>query len=663
MTRNITEHFSSQWRAFWKAIVALFCFALLAATMLSAEEQQAMSIKEQFEKKISELAGMPVAVKDYKISYATVKLTGVKIGDPARPELPSAEIKELSATCDVMSLLGGNLVMKEVNIKSLKATVSLDADGKPVLGDIKKPVPGDIKKPVSSGLKSGIKDLPFDKIIGSKFELRVTSQKSNKTVLLQLPSLTATRSESGKELAVDFSGNASLAGAKNATATSMLPVKVSLKADALAPLQASGSMTIDSSSAETLFEIIKALMPDRIDGLRLTGGKTGAELQFAVAAAAPLQFSFSAGLHDVDSIVYNAIPEIKKVSATMAVTGKISDGLVSADIAITDASLSIPDKKIELHKLSAKLQAESAAKKFSLTGSAFVPRFDIALPVSSTNRSSYVFPFLDVNASFSYAGNDFTITSAQAKLFGGTLDGSGKVFQGKQPVQLQINARASGLRVESFLDSNTTQKQVITGPAGGTLTADGDVETLASWNGNGSLLMQNGRYNTPPVVTPFLSLVNLREFSSGDITEARGTFVLHQGIMTTNDLNFLSSAGRADYRGDVGLDTSLKGNITISFAPAAVAKSQVLRQISLDGKTASIPSRVEGTLTAPSFPGFNSGKLLELGLQRQGQKILQDILNPRSKEPSSTETAPATQNTDPTKELLKGLGNLFKRKR
>ena len=61
-----------------------------------------------FMAQLPELIGVPVAVKDYKLSYATVILTGVRIGQTAQPELPSAEIKELSATCDMMSLLGGN---------------------------------------------------------------------------------------------------------------------------------------------------------------------------------------------------------------------------------------------------------------------------------------------------------------------------------------------------------------------------------------------------------------------------------------------------------------------------------------------------------------------------------------------------------------------------
>ncbi|NLF96537.1 MAG: hypothetical protein GX569_07350 [Candidatus Riflebacteria bacterium] len=631
----------------------LLCLVLFSCALVMGEEQSTPGIKEQFEQKISELVGVPVSAEDYKISYTTVTLTGISIGDAARPELPSARIKELSATCDFMSLLGGNLVMKEVNVKSLKASLTLDAKGKPVLGSI--------SRPASGSLEMAIEDLPFDKISGSKLELRIVGQKSGKTVLLQIPSATAARSESRSELNVDLNGSLSLVGTPKADAAGKLPFNADIRVHALKPLQASGSTKIETSSVEAMVAIIGVLAPGHIDGLRLAGGKTDAELKFSLAPA--LQFTFNASLNNIDSIVYNASPEIKKVSAQMTMTGKMADGSLSADIAISNAALAIPSRKIDMNKVSIKLQAKSSPKKLSLTGSASVPRFDFDLPVSSTNRSSYLFPFIDVNTSFSYSGNVFIIKSARAKLFGGSLSGSGKVFPGKHPVQLQVNAKGSGLRAESFLDSNTTQKQVITGPVGGTFKATGDIETLASWNGNGNLRMQNGRYNTPPVVTPFLSLINLKEFASGDVSEASATFVIRKGIMTTNDLSFLSSAGRADYRGDVGLDTSLKGNLEIRFAPAAVAKSRVLQQVSLDGKTASIPSRVEGTLLAPVFPGFKPEKLLELGLKRHGQKLLQDLLTPRSKEPTTTETAPATKKSDPAKDLLKDLGNLFKRRR
>lgn len=635
--------------------VLLFCVLLVCCNFAMGEEKPAPGIKEQFEQKISELLGVPVAVKDYKLSYATVILTGVKIGTPAQSELPSAEIKELSATCDMMSLLGGNLVMKEIKIKSMKAAITLDSAGKPILGTV--------KSPAAPALELSIENLPFDKLSISNLELRITAKKSGKKVLMQMPSATVARSESRNQLSIDFAGSLALSGANKAAAAAELPFNADIMVQALKPLQASGSANIKSASVETLVAVVGALAPGHIDGLRLTGGQTSAELKFSGTADKPLQFTFNADLKNIASIVYNASPEIKKVSAQMAMTGKMSEGSVSADIDISSAALTIPGRKIDVSNASIKLQTRSALENLSLTGSASVPRFDFDLPVSSTNRSSYLFPFIDVSTGFSYGDNVFTINSAQAKLFGGSLNGSGKVFTGKHPVQLQVNAKGSDLRAESFLNSNTTQKQVVTGPVSGTFNAEGDIETLSSWNGTGSLRMQNGRYNTPPVVTPFLSMVNLKEYSSGDISEANATFVIRQGIMTTNDMMFLSSAGRADYRGDIGLDTSLKGNLEIRFAQVAVTKSRVLQQVSLDGKTAGIPSRVEGTLLAPVFPGFKPEKLLELGLKRQGQKLLQDILNPGSKEPASPETAPARQKTDPAEDLLKNLGNLFKRRR
>lgn len=653
MKRHRFCHYHAGLSLSFKAL--LLCTLLICCNFAMGEEKPATGIKEQFEQKISELLGVPVAVKDYKLSYATVILTGVKIGTPAQSELPSAEIKELSATCDMMSLLGGNLVMKEIKVKSMKAAITLDSTGKPILGNS--------HRPASAAPELSIENLPFDKLSASKLELRIASKKSGKTVLMQMPSATVARPESSSQLDINFAGSLALSGANKADALAELPFKVDIKMQALKPLQASGLATINSTSVETLVAVIGALVPGHIDSLRLAGGQTSAELKFSSAAAKSLQFSFNADLKNIDSIVYNASPEMKKISAQLVMTGKIADDSVSADIGISSAALAIPSRKIDMNNVSIKLQAKSVQKKLSLAGSASVPRFDFDLPVSSTNRSSYLFPFIDVITSFSYSDNVFVINSAQAKLFGGSLSGSGKVFTGKIPVQLQVNATGSGLRTESFLDSNTTQKQVITGPAGGTFKADGDIETLSSWNGTGSLRMQNGRYNTPPVVTPFLSLVNLKEYSSGDISEASATFVIRQGIMTTSDMTFLSSAGRADYRGDVGLDTSLKGNLEIRFAPVAVAKSRVLQQISLDGKTAGIPSRVEGTLLAPVFPGFKPEKLLELGLKRQGQKLLLDILNPRSKEPASAEPAPATKKADPAKDLLKDLGNIFKRRR
>jgi hypothetical protein len=175
--------------------------------------------------------------------------------------------------------------------------------------------------------------------------------------------------------------------------------------------------------------------------------------------------------------------------------------------------------------------------------------------------------------------------------------------------------------------------------------------------GSGSLKMKNGRYQAPPVVTPLLSMVNLKEFSSGEIESGQGSFLLQKGILHTQDLVFVAAAGKIYYRGQVGLDTTLKGKLNMIFAEEAVQKSQALQQISLDGKSANVPSNVEGTLLAPVFPGFSAEKLLELGLKRTGQKILIDILSPRKKDQPDESAQPAKK--DP-KKILKDLQKIFK---
>ncbi|EKD82213.1 MAG: hypothetical protein ACD_39C01421G0002, partial [uncultured bacterium] len=296
-----------------------------------------------------------------------------------------------------------------------------------------------------------------------------------------------------------------------------------------------------------------------------------------------------------------------------------------------------------------------------IEGTVKSPSCQLVAPISANNKSAFAFPFQNLVAAFRYSGETLSIENAHAGLFEGTISGTGTVHPRKTPISFKINAKGQGIKSEAFLAQNTSQKQVVSGPVNATFQADGNTTGLASWNGKGSLMMQNGRYQAPPVITPVLALVNLKEFSSGDVREASGTFALHDGIMTTNDLFCLSTAGKAFYRGDVGLDTTLKGQLNLTFFQEAVEKSQALQQISLDGKSANIPTRVEGTLLAPSFPGFSSGKLLELGLKRTGQKMLQDIIQ-GGKTPSKTEPA-STGQKESGKQLIEGLQNIFRKKK
>ena len=305
---------------------------------------------------------------------------------------------------------------------------------------------------------------------------------------------------------------------------------------------------------------------------------------------------------------------------------------------------------------------EGPPANLKVEGSAKIPTGQIVAPISSANKSSYAFPFQNLSTGFRFAGGRLAIIDARANVFGGLLKGSGTVDPRSAPIQFDLQATGEALRTEAFLAENTSQKQVVTGPINGTLQAAGDATGLASWNGKGSVNMKNGKYQAPPVVTPILSMLSLSQFSSGDLSSVDGTFVLKSGIMTTSDLVFVSTIGKAFFKGDVGLDTTLHGDLNLIFSQVAVQASQMLKDISLDGTSVSVPTKVRGTLLAPSFPGFSTGKLLELGLKRTGQKLLQDILTGKPST-SDPQAASATKKVDPGKELLNSLGDLFKKKK
>ena len=667
---NLRVKSRSRLAGFCCFILLLF---LLYNTTSTASAQEAPGLKEQFEKKISQLVGVPVSVAKYGLNYDTITLRGIKIGNPARPELPSANIKQLSASCDFMSLLVGKLVLKEVTIASLSGRLTLDSSGNLVLGKI--------PLPASSTLPADSTDLPFLNIRGSDLEFKITDKRTDQTLVLQIPSVSVSRPATASEMLVDLKG-----------IIARVPFLANIRAEALSPLKASGSVAVGPAPAEALLTVLKTLVPGRINAVQVNGGKAEASLNFSTAPGKAASFDFKSQFSEIKSISAPPSQAVDNVSGNMTFTGTFANGILNGTFLLTKlkGSPGAGQMPISIERCTGKVSglgtktgkvsfAETMAtimgtdvhasgsietgKNGYLALEARVPSYNAVIPVSAADKSSYTFPFKNLVGSFRYAGNTLTIKKASAGLFGGTLEGTGTILPGNTPISFNVNAKGKGVQTEAFLAQNTSQKQVISGPISATFQMAGNASGLATWNGKGSLLMQNGKYQAPPVITPFLSLVNLKEFAAGDLKEASGTFALNGGILTTNDFTCLSSAGTADYRGNVGLDTSLKGNLSLHFSQAAVQQSQVLQQISLDGKTVSIPTRVEGTLQNPSFPGFSTNKLLELGLKRKGQKMLQDILLPGSKKPAGTESAPDQQKKDSGKELIENLQNIFKKKK
>lgn len=610
------------------AVIILLLSLSFSAGVELAYAQSDSSLKTQFENKLSEFIGVPVSVDDYRLEYTTVRLSGIRIGDRKKPELPNGRIEELSATCDFMSLLGGQLILTDISLAT--TTLSLTRNEKGSFLPIKS------GKTDNEGAEKTFADLPFVNLSGQSILIKISDHGSRRFFDLKLPEIKLSHGKGTNQLGVSFSASVETGVAgKKADANSYFSCKLDLTGTLSRPV-VNGIASIDRLKIEN--RVLKQPINLNRGKFKIVANRLSTEdLRGSWGHS---QVSISAKLENFDnfdfSLSFKADPIILEDFSQAFVNER---GVTFSGRGSTSGTLS------------------GSKKGFNLNGSLKWPSCKITAPISEKSKEKFVFPFSEVFSDYAYDGREIVFNNATAKIFAGQVRGSGRVNYRANQINFSMDLNGSGLRTEQFLGENSSQKNVVSGPVNVTFKAKGSSSGLNSMFGSGSLQMSNGNYQAPPVVTPLLSMVNLREFASGQIQSGQGSFDLQKGILHTQDLVFVAVAGKIYYRGQVGLDTSLKGKLNMIFAEEAVRKSQALQQISLDGKSANIPSNVEGTLLAPVFPGFSAEKLLELGLKRTGQKILIDILSPRKKEQADESAQP--EKKDP-KKILKDLQKIFK---
>lgn len=300
-------------------------------------------------------------------------------------------------------------------------------------------------------------------------------------------------------------------------------------------------------------------------------------------------------------------------------------------------------------------------EKMVISGTAAMAAGQFEAPISKSNPQTFKFPFTDLAAPYHFTQGVLTLKDMTLKIFNGTLQGSGKVFVKETPIRFSFDSKVTNLETQAFLALNTTKKDVLSGPIDLSFKSEGNATGLESMNGGWSLNMKKGRYQAPPVMAQILGMLNASNLASGDLTGVQGYFKFERGKMQSDDLLFKSPFGTANYKGTVGLDTSLSGTFYLNLTEQACKGSPILQQISSDGKGAEIPVGVKGTLLSPSID-LKLEKLLENAAKKQVKNLLKDALLGKeapASPASGTQTAPPKTKKDPGKILLEGiLGNL-----
>ena len=586
-------------RTYLFSVFLIFCLVLLSPVS-AQEDTTGLSplelIKNQFEEKLSEYIKMPVVIGEISMGYSSVEAKQVTIGSKADKKLPWIKTESISATCNFMSLIGGNLEVEELKLDKVFIRIAQNKKS----SFTKK---GKSKKTNAERTSTTeASNFPLNKLVATNIKVEYWVG-SNRSLILDIPDFKIDNTK--EEAIITFAGSFS----KNNSHKKFCKFKALFKADTVIPFAGSGKIDCVKSNLSDVAGLMQLFKP-------LPWLKPQAVTGFAEATA---------------KLVFSAKTKAKN---------KLWLKFTNAGIKVANIDFNKMQGQASIY-----FPVNESLTKLVLSGNANLTSGIVTI-TGETSADPYLLPFKNFSTNFKYSKANLAFTNSQTDLFGGKIQGYGNINFNKKPVKYFMDLTGANLRAESFLQTNSSQKQAISGPVNAWAKFTGNITGLLSLNGNGNMEMKSGNYSAPPVVTPMLSLINLKQFSSGEIEGADASFKLINGKLHTKDANVRTPAGKGFYNGYVGLDTVLSGKMNLVFSELAVQKSKVLQEISLNSKTVSVPSKVRGTLLTPEFPGFKPGKLFELGIKRKGQKMLQDILFGKPK-PKTTPVEPKQEPEKP----------------
>jgi autotransporter translocation and assembly factor TamB len=243
-----------------------------------------------------------------------------------------------------------------------------------------------------------------------------------------------------------------------------------------------------------------------------------------------------------------------------------------------------------------------------------------AAPVSEKG-DMFRFPFTNLQAKAFYVDKVLNVSSASLELFSGKVTAQGKVLLDKEPIEFDFNTRINNLMTQQFLAENTSYKDIVQGGLDGTFVAKGNTTGLVSLNGNASLAMQKGFYNSPPFVKQISQQLDAPQLASGPIENVAGDYTIAGGRISSKNTVGKSKDGKVTFVGSVGLDATLDGEAQIQIKREVCQQSNVLRQLIGDAQVLDIPVTLKGSFMSPSV-GLPLDRMLQDVAKRRAEETI-----------------------------------------
>jgi uncharacterized protein involved in outer membrane biogenesis len=243
--------------------------------------------------------------------------------------------------------------------------------------------------------------------------------------------------------------------------------------------------------------------------------------------------------------------------------------------------------------------------------------------------------------------NIFNIPSLKGNTLSGAFALKGAVNLAQKGTRYSMIADLSGVKIEEIINAFAPKaKGKLFGALSGKVAITGagtlPVNVKRNLKGKGNFTIKNGVLKNAELVAGLMTILGLRELKEIPIDKANSRFIISDGTVNLTTL-IGSKDMMIDEKGTVGMDEKIDLGILVKvsdrLAPALVSQSSIANFLSGEKGWTSVPLRVKGTISKPSY-GIDTkavGRKVSEGIQKKAGEELRKILLKDQKKSSGTE--------------------------
>ncbi|MBU4560731.1 AsmA-like C-terminal region-containing protein, partial [bacterium] len=254
---------------------------------------------------------------------------------------------------------------------------------------------------------------------------------------------------------------------------------------------------------------------------------------------------------------------------------------------------------------------------------------------------------------YEFKDNLLTIESLKVSTCRGELKAEAKIDLKK--TEYDLKTKIEKMEINDLLSFLTTTKDMVYG----TLATDLEIKAkgkgkslMNNAKGKGFINLTEGRISGLPLQKKFLrflsTLLPIPSLVEIPYNSLGGHFDLTKGEVTTEDFNLNSDLMKISAQGIYSLLGSLDFDITLKTTPKLIKSSDVPVQLRDEEGNASLPFELKGTIQDPKF-------------QPKWEKLIKKAIEKTVGE--ELEKALGKEEAEAAKEVIKGLGELLKKKK